>query len=210
MKIFDSLKQIKFKKNRPTSIQITYLVQKSKPLNLKSFSAHQDLEVSKINHIPISYYRFLYNTIGAPWLWYERRLISDQELSNYIHHPDIHIHILYKQKIPIGYSEINLKNKKRIDFVYFGLMPWILGQGIGSWFLDWNLNYIWFFNPDEILINTCTLDHPKALPNYLNVGFKKINIVEKNINLSKIKKFINQTNYQFTNPTPLSIKNKNV
>ena len=33
----------------------------------------------------ISYYRYLYNTVGEPWLWWERRRLSNDELARIIH-----------------------------------------------------------------------------------------------------------------------------
>ena len=32
----------------------------------------------------VSFYRYLYNTVGEPWLWWERRLLSDGELERII------------------------------------------------------------------------------------------------------------------------------
>ena len=29
----------------------------------------------------VSFYRYLYETVGTPWLWYERRLLDDAALA---------------------------------------------------------------------------------------------------------------------------------
>ncbi|MEK7729660.1 MAG: hypothetical protein AAB354_14735, partial [candidate division KSB1 bacterium] len=55
----------------------------------------------------VSFYRYLYNTVGQEWLWYERRQWSDEKLRAIIHHPQIEIHVLYVAGVPAGYGELN-------------------------------------------------------------------------------------------------------
>ncbi|HVH78614.1 MAG TPA: N-acetyltransferase, partial [Stellaceae bacterium] len=35
----------------------------------------------------VSFYRYLYETVGTPWLWFERRLMSDAALAAEIQKP---------------------------------------------------------------------------------------------------------------------------
>src|SRR5262245_41737996 len=50
----------------------------------------------------ISYYRYLYNTVGEPWLWWERRRLSNDELARIIHDPLVEIYVLYVDGVPAG------------------------------------------------------------------------------------------------------------
>jgi GNAT superfamily N-acetyltransferase len=51
-------------------------------------------------------------------------------------------------------------------------MPRFIGRGIGPWLLDWAIREAWRHDPRQLVVNTCTLDHPKALPLYQRLGFR--------------------------------------
>ena len=52
----------------------------------------------------VSFYRYLYNTVGEPWLWFERRIIDDAAVATQIHRPTIEIFVLYVRGVPAGSS----------------------------------------------------------------------------------------------------------
>jgi GNAT superfamily N-acetyltransferase len=58
-----------------------------------------------------------------------------------------------------------------IDINYFGLTPEYTGQGLGGPLLAAAVERAWSLAPARVTVNTCTLDHPAALPNYLARGF---------------------------------------
>ena len=57
-----------------------------------------------------------------------------------------------------------------IDFL--GLVPAWIGRGQGRWLLASALALAWRPDVTRVGVNTCTLDHPAALPNYLRAGFR--------------------------------------
>ena len=64
-----------------------------------------------------------------------------------------------------------------VNLAYFGLMPEYTGRGIGPFFLDQILRQAWTPappapQPERMTVNTCNLDHPKALSIYQRAGFQ--------------------------------------
>ncbi len=188
-------------KQKPSLSPVTihYLAQFQKPTTAPLIMPGRDLQITRIVNPPLPFYRFLYNSVGEPWFWYERRMLNDQQLLPLLHHSGIHLYVVYQHGLPIGYTEISLQSMPVVDLAYFGLMPWALGKGIGKWLLDWSLHYIWAFNPEKILVNTCSLDHPKALSTYLNAGFQQIRSEEKMLDMAKIKEIMKKSTSYVTN-----------
>ncbi|MDH3910901.1 MAG: GNAT family acetyltransferase [Rhodospirillales bacterium] len=50
----------------------------------------------------VGFYRFLYNTVGGPWLWYERRALDDEALGRIITDDRVEIYVLYANGVPAG------------------------------------------------------------------------------------------------------------
>lgn len=119
----------------------------------------------------LAFYRFLYNTVGKPWLWWVRRAMSDEALARAIHDPKVEIHVLYCDGQPAGYAELDRRMPGEVDLAYFGLLPDFIGRKLGPPLLAAALELAWQSGPRRMLVNTCTLDHPKALPLYQKFGY---------------------------------------
>jgi len=119
-----------------------------------------------------AFYRYLYSGVGAPWLWYERSVISDEQLLALIDHEQIEIYVLYVNGTPAGYFELNLREFPEIELAYFGLMPEFLGLKLGPYLLGQAIDNAWAHNPERLWVHTCDLDHPRALPLYQRMGFE--------------------------------------
>jgi GNAT superfamily N-acetyltransferase len=118
----------------------------------------------------VSFYRFLYNGVGGPWSWYERRVIDDAALIEAIHDERVEIYVLYSRGVPAGYVELDRRTGNDVEIAYFGLMPEFIGRGLGRYFLQWALDAAWSYDPDRVWLHTCTLDHPSALGTYQRNG----------------------------------------
>jgi len=53
------------------------------------------LALMRAEDCTVSFYRYLYDTVGEPWLWFERRMIGDLALAAQIGKPTIEIFVLY-------------------------------------------------------------------------------------------------------------------
>ncbi|MBE7637047.1 GNAT family N-acetyltransferase [Sneathiella sp. P13V-1] len=120
----------------------------------------------------VSFYRYLYDAVGRDWGWTDRKKLSDEDLDRVIKDKDTEIYVLYVRGTPAGYAELNFKNyPAAVDLAYFGIMPEFIGMKMGPYFLNWAIEQAWYRDPDCITVNTCTLDHPKALPMYQRFGY---------------------------------------
>ena len=119
----------------------------------------------------ISFYRYLYDTVGRDWYWYERRQMDDTALATIIHDSDVAVYVLYVGGVPAGYTEIDNRRHPDVEIAYLGLMPEFIGRGLGRYLIDWSVDAAWNLNPRRIWIHTCDLDHPAALTLYQKAGF---------------------------------------
>jgi GNAT superfamily N-acetyltransferase len=131
----------------------------------------EGLTVVQSRQPTVSFYRFLYNTVGGPYHWLSRGKLSDAELSAVISDPRNELHVLYVDGTPAALSELDRRVEGEVELVQFGLMPEFIGQGLGKWLLQWTVDRVWSYGPWRFWLHTCTLDHPAALPNYLKAGF---------------------------------------
>ena len=84
--------------------------------------------------------RYLYATVGAPWLWYEKIGWSLSEWQHHVNQPNLQFWVAYVAGNPIGYFEINHGNDGASEICLFGLMPNWVGKGLGSALLQDAIN----------------------------------------------------------------------
>ena len=101
-------------------------------------------------------------------------MLTDRQLSAIIHHPATEIFTLNARDRAIGFVELNFKLFPQVEIVFVGLVEDVIGRGLGSTMLQWVISYIYTRAPSRIIIQTCTLDHPSALPLYQRFGFKPV------------------------------------
>lgn len=120
----------------------------------------------------LHYYRYLYETIGAGYHWIDRKHLDDDALSAKIHSDTVEILVAYLDGNPAGFYELDYTNPDEIWLIYLGIMPDHLGRGIGKWLLSVAINAAWSKGPKRVRVETCTLDHPRALQLYQKQGFE--------------------------------------
>ncbi len=151
---------------------ITSLEMKHRPTAPCPPPPFHNLALLRLEKPTAAFYRFLYGGVGAPWLWYERSIISDEKLMSLIDHEKVEIYVLYVQGAPAGYFELNLKQFPAIELAYFGLMPDFIGMKLGPYLLGQAIDTAWAHDPQRLWVHTCDLDHPGALPLYQRLGFE--------------------------------------
>ena len=137
------------------------------------------VRVEHARYCSVPFYRYLYDTVGEPWLWWMRRTASDAELAALLSMPAISIHVLMKDGEPAGFYELDRRPGHLVNLAYFGLMPWAIGTGLGRPFLRHAVDTAWAAGRPAMTVNTCTADHPRALPAYLAAGFRRLRTVQE-------------------------------
>jgi GNAT superfamily N-acetyltransferase len=153
---------------------ITYLEMTAPQRPLPAMPSEPKLALVKAEAIPLHYYRYLYGTVGGPWLWFERLLLDDEALSGKVHAEGVEISVLYANGAPAGYYELDFSVPVSTNLVYFGLMAEWTGRGIGPWLLGSAISEGFGRGAEFLTVNTCTLDHPAALPLYQRLGFRPV------------------------------------
>ena len=126
----------------------------------------------------LPFYRYLYDTVGAPHLWWLRRAMPDGELLQLLRDAAVSVHVLYWEGEPAGFFELERRTTS-VNLSYFGLLPHAVGQGMGAAFLRAAVDAAWHGGTGALTVNTCTADHPAALPNYLRAGFRPTRTVRE-------------------------------
>lgn len=131
-----------------------------------------DLAVVRAVRPTVSFYRYLYDTIGEAWLWGDRRKLDDAALAAVVQDPAVEVHVLHAAGVPAGFAELDRRVPGEIELAYFGVVPDFIGQKLGPYLLDWAIGAAWSHGPRRFWVHTCTLDHPSALPMYKRAGFR--------------------------------------
>jgi GNAT superfamily N-acetyltransferase len=131
-------------------------------------------EVIRATKPSVAFYRYLYNTVGADYVWWLRRTLSDRELAELLAEREVSIHTLYHDGEPAGFFELDSRVWPDVNLSYFGLMPHAVGTGIGYRFLRCAIDTAWGMGARGVTVNTCTADHPRALPTYIRAGFRRV------------------------------------
>ena len=115
-------------------------------------------------------HEFFYRWVGMDWGWTDKLVLSPSEWQQ--HAEDCELWIIYYENTPAGYFEL-AKLGESTELQYFGLAPFAIGKGIGSYALEFAISTALELTP-KVTVNTCSWDHPAALPNYLARGFKEL------------------------------------
>ncbi|WP_419809714.1 GNAT family N-acetyltransferase [Sphingomonas sp.] len=117
-------------------------------------------------------YRALFRRVGGPWLWYSRLTLDDDALVAVTHRAETQVHAAVDRRgIEVGLLELTHPAPDRCTLDYVGLVPELTGQGHGGWLMTLALQLAWRAEVRCVSVNTCTLDHPRALGFYRHAGF---------------------------------------
>jgi GNAT superfamily N-acetyltransferase len=120
--------------------------------------------------IAAALYRSYYYGVGKEYNWLDRMILTDDALCALVNADTTTIYIIQINGVDAGFAEFVI-TPEFVEIQYFGLMPAFVGKGWGQFFLQWVVAKAVSFGKPKIQLNTCTLDHKKALPNYLKAGF---------------------------------------
>jgi GNAT superfamily N-acetyltransferase len=165
----------KMAKTKKLKVHITYLEMKSPLLRNIPVPSRPRIALFRAENIPTDFYNYLYETVGKPHHWEDRRNLAAAKLNSIINGADTEISVLYADGCPAGFFELDIKNKpSEIEIRYIGMSPTYQGMGIGKWFISSAINAAWAHKPEKVKLETNTLDHPSALRIYQRLGFSPV------------------------------------
>ncbi|HJO82281.1 MAG: GNAT family N-acetyltransferase [SAR202 cluster bacterium] len=115
--------------------------------------------------------RYMYTAVGGDWYWIDRLGWGYDEWFGWVSRPEVETWIAYVKGTPAGYFELDGVAGGDVELAYIGLLPDFIGQGYGGRLLTVATERAWAIGASRTWLNTCTLDHPDALKNYLARGF---------------------------------------
>ncbi|HEU0162327.1 MAG TPA: GNAT family N-acetyltransferase [Rhizomicrobium sp.] len=156
---------------RRIPMTVTFLEMTARPAALPPPAPRGKVALLKAEKPAPHFYRYLYDTIGADYYWVDRRKLTPEALAEVIQDPQNQMFVLYAEGAPAGMAELDLRKPGMANIAYFGLMPEAIGRRMGYFFLYHTCMNAWALPIQRLTINTCTLDHPRALPLYQRLGF---------------------------------------
>lgn len=154
----------------PVQVEVTFL-RMDRPPAAAAPALPPGAAVVRLRRCTVPFYRYLYAAVGGEYLWWFRRTVPDDRLAAILASPEVSIHVLYDGGEPAGFYELERRPGRVVNLSYFGLLPHAVGRGIGAAFLRRAVDDCWADGAVSVTVNTCTADHPRALPNYLAAGF---------------------------------------
>ena len=136
---------------------------------------NQNIALLAAEDPPVDYFLYLYGTVGAPYEWTDWLQRPRDEAQDFVQKPDISLYTLMLDGWPGGFFMLEGPQDGVTDLAYFGLMPQAVGRGLGNWFLATAIETGWERpGTERMTVNTCTLDHPRALGLYQKMGFQPV------------------------------------
>jgi GNAT superfamily N-acetyltransferase len=120
-------------------------------------------------HVDPAKYRLLFERVGGRWLWYSRLAMDDATLLATV--AEVHA-VIDRRGIEVGMVELDFQTSGECLIRFLGLVPELAGSGHGKWLFAQTLALAWRAGVERVHVNTCSLDHPAALPSYLEAGFR--------------------------------------
>ena len=136
------------------------------------------VQIMQMAQVDVPFYQFLYRSVGEPWRWRDRLLLSSEELQETLSKSGLSVNVLYVNGVPAGYIELSSENSDT-EIVYFGLRPEFIGRGLGKHLLSWGIGQAWDEGAGRVWVHTCNLDGPHALENYQKRGFAVYKVEEQ-------------------------------
>lgn len=130
-----------------------------------------NIELIHEKNIDLSDYKKIYNNVGRKYGWVSRLNIEDNELLKIIKSNGVEIFFLKKYRKNIGFLELDYRDNNELRIVHLGLIEKYIGQGLGKFLLHNALEFAKNIEINSIVLQTNTLDHPRALAFYQHNGF---------------------------------------
>ena len=147
---------------------VTYLEMTERP---RAEPPASTLQLRRVGEPTADQYRALFRRIGAPWLWFSRLAMPDDQLEAIIRDPRVELFEVAAVEAVVGMLELDFREPGQCELAFIGLVPELAGKGHGRWLLAEAVRHAWREGIERVHVHTCSLDHPAALSAYRRAGF---------------------------------------
>lgn len=130
-----------------------------------------EVEIRQVREPVPEFSRFLYQAVGWRWRWVDRLSWTWEAWSRFLGRSGVETWVAWVGGAPAGYYELERRPDGRVELLLFGLLPAFIGRGLGGHLLTHAVQRAWAIGAGAVILNTCSLDHPAALPAYQARGF---------------------------------------
>jgi len=137
------------------------------------------LEMEEVGPDAASVVRSIYVRIGTPLGWRGRMAWSDTQWEEELSRQGVGAWVARVDGEIAGLVELETEPAGDVGIVVFGLVPELVGKGFGGGFLTlatelaWNVTSLGGRPTKRVWVQTSSVDHPHALPNYERRGFRQ-------------------------------------
>ena len=129
----------------------------------------------KAEQPPVWWFLALYDAVGRDYAWEDIHTWEHEKIELWLSADKMSLFTLLDHGWPQGFFMLEEKPDNVTDLAYFGMVPEAVGQGLGQWLLRTAILTAWDREHTKMLtVQTCTLDHPRALALYQKNGFTPI------------------------------------
>lgn len=154
---------------------------------------NKHLEVRELKKPNWVFNRDMYFRVGEKWKWIDKRPWTDEQWKEYANNPNVRTFAGHYDDEVAGYFELRRyaardqrsavtgQSEDSVEIAYFGLLPEFIGRGLGGALLTSAIENAWEWSPTptRVWVHTCNRDHPSAMNNYKERGFR-VYKVERN------------------------------
>lgn len=158
------------------SYRVTFLEMGTRPsFDWPRLPATHDAALLRAEAPPAWYFLSLYDAVGRDYAWEDMFAEDEASLTRWLTDDDVTLFTLMRHGWPHGFFLLDWRKSGICDLAYFGLVPQAVGRGFGSYLLRTAILTGWDRpGVTKMTVNTCSLDHPRALANYQKHGFEVV------------------------------------
>ena len=169
------------------SYTITYLEMVARPdFDWPHLPAGSAAALLKAEMPPVWWFLSLYDAVGRDYAWEDIHTWEHAEIHDWLTRDVMTLYTLFEHGWPQGFFMLEDKGESVVDLAYFGMVPEAVGKGLGAWLLKTAILTGWDRpGTEKMTVQTCTLDHPRALALYQRYGFTPVRREDKTRTLTR-------------------------
>ena len=166
---------------------VTYLEMEACPrFDWPSLPLGSTAALLKAETPPVWWFLTLYDAVGRDYAWEDMHTWEHSRLKDWLTKDAMALYTLIDKGWPQGFFMLEDQGDGVCDLAYFGMVPEVVGRGLGGWLLKTAILTAWSREGlSKLTVNTCTLDRPRALALYQKNGFMPVRREDKTRTLTR-------------------------